>query len=193
MFSETSLCWNGKYSRSDTDKNTHHMPVINFDDGRPLGRNGEYSVFWSKLSPGTGTEYFFRAVSDDEWLELRERGHFSRKNSYQGISPTCDYAEKYFGENQSHYLVEFRVLHAIDLRHEFAYAGTAEKVEAGVLSLGLGYRATPVQAGRPPGGGDYFMDGLKAGTIKWRLVAFIGKDHNTPLSKKFKPRGVAVD
>lgn len=146
-----------------------------FDEGRPLGRSGTEKEFRSKTPAGSGSQYFFRAVTEQEYMNLCSRGYFDREDSYQGIAPTEDYALKYFGANMNRHLIEFKVNNSINLVSEFRDAGTSQKAEDGIMSLGLGKKASPVKAGSPANGGDYFMYCLKSKTIRWRLVRYIGK------------------
>lgn len=104
-----------------------------FDTGRPIGRNGVNLEFCSIMPGRVGDQYYFRAVTDSEYKGLITAGKFKIEDSYQGISPTEDYAAKYFGENKSHYLIEFKVGHGINLTDEFKYSGTGEKAESGVM------------------------------------------------------------
>lgn len=144
-----------------------------FDEGRSLG-NSKDKEFNSISPPREGEGIYFRAMTVNEYEQLCNQGVFTIEQSYQGISPSFDYAKKYFGANKSHHLVEFTVHTGINLKDEFNYAGTGEKAEAGVMSLGLGSKATPVRSGEGALGGEYFMYCLKARAIKWRLIKYIG-------------------
>ena len=169
IFSQT-LQEQGNYSR----RTVHPIQLQPFDGGRPIGTDGRDREFRSTVPGRNGPRYYFRAVTDNEYKELTASGVFSRADSYQGIAPSEEYAAHYFGKNQSHHLIEFEVDEGIDLVHEFEYAGTGQKAEAGVMSMGLGTTATPAGKDKRREGGDYFMYALKAKSIRWRLVRFIG-------------------
>lgn len=151
-----------------------------FQEERKTGFNGSGgTVFTSVTPPKHGTGVYFRAVTENEYQQLISTGTFTIANSYQGISPSFQYVNNYFGNGptQSKHIVEFKVIdNAIQLEDEFRYAGTGSKIEKGSLSWGLGTTATPVSAGIAANGGAYFMECLKARMISWRLVKFIGKN-----------------
>lgn len=138
--------------------------------------NSNLAEYHSVLPPRENNpQVYFRAMNNEEYAQLSTTGHFNIADSYQGISPSFQYVKKYFGKNNSHYIVEFLVTaKEINLKSEFKYAGTGEKAEAGVMSLGLGSKATPSKSGEKAAGGEYFMYLLKSGLIKWRLVRYIG-------------------
>lgn len=147
-----------------------------FDEGRPLERNGVYKEFCSVTRPRSGPQYWYRAVSLEEYRQLTISGAFDRLDSYQGISTDETYVyNRHFGINMSHHLIEFKVDDGIDLLAEFRILGTGEKGEVDAMSTGIGRTATSTVAGSDNDGGEYFIHCLRAGSIRWRIVKFIGK------------------
>jgi hypothetical protein len=152
------------------------IQLMRFDEGRKIGRDGSLKEFNSIVPGRKGDQYYFRAVTEDEYNQLIMNGVFTRSDSYQGISPSEEYVTTYFGKNGSHYIIEFEVDRGIDLKSEFEYVGTGEKIESGGMSMGLGKKATPKRAGEKAEGGEYFMQCLKAKSIRWRLIKYIGSE-----------------
>src|SRR3712207_1209290 len=83
-------------------------------------------------------------MSGAEFAHLLDNDQMPLSESYEGLSPTREYAESYLSGGGTH-LVEFSVNDAVDLEEMFEYVGTSQKIEKGVLSYGLGEKATHAQ------------------------------------------------